>query len=253
MDISSLPGKLRRAQIFRIGELVAWLCCSVPTARRRLRDWSVCRSINCNGAYYALPHVPCFDADGLWRCGEALFSRHGNLRETVRHQVPASPAGLAYGGAGGGSGDGGAVFPVALPKGRGDAPPSDAEAVLVLAVMIRRPEAGVDEEETMNDPLKEGLRQLGLTWLLENCDQEVARAARKNLPHRQRIRARQTSGLAPPPAGQNPAWGPLAAAGTPCFTSRFFLPGCCSKPQAEKSGCRRHAVHCLFPLPGKCA
>ncbi|MDX9978585.1 MAG: IS21-like element helper ATPase IstB [Lentisphaeria bacterium] len=37
----------------------------------------------------------------------------------------------------------------------------------------------------MNDPLKEGLRQLGLTWLLENCDQEIAGAARKNLPHRE--------------------------------------------------------------------
>jgi len=35
----------------------------------------------------------------------------------------------------------------------------------------------------MNDPLKEGVRQLGLTWMLENCDHEIAEAARRNLPH----------------------------------------------------------------------
>ena len=94
MDLCSLPKKLRRARIFWIGELMVWLRCSVATARRRLRDWSARSSINCNGAYYALPHVAQFDANGLWRCGEALFSRHGNLRETVRHLVAASPADL---------------------------------------------------------------------------------------------------------------------------------------------------------------
>jgi len=35
----------------------------------------------------------------------------------------------------------------------------------------------------MTDPLKEGLRQLGLTWLRDNCDHEIAEAARRNRPH----------------------------------------------------------------------
>jgi len=35
----------------------------------------------------------------------------------------------------------------------------------------------------MNDPLKDGLHQLKLGWMLENCDHEIAEAARKNRPH----------------------------------------------------------------------
>jgi hypothetical protein len=179
MDRSSLPKKLRLANIFQIGELMVWLCCSVATARRRLRDWSACSSINCNGAYYALPHVPRFDADGLWRCGDALFSRHGNLRDTVCHLVAASPAGLTSAELGAALGMEARSFLShfrgdarlgAVREGRGDVwvsgdpevaarqlaarrergragdgLPSDAEAVLVLAEMIRRPDAGVEE------------------------------------------------------------------------------------------------------------
>ena len=35
----------------------------------------------------------------------------------------------------------------------------------------------------MNDPLKDGLHQLKLGWMHENCDHEIAEAARKNRPH----------------------------------------------------------------------
>lgn len=94
MDAEAVRHELRRAQIFTVGELAGRLGASLPTARRRLRDWDAHTSYNCNGRYYALPGVPLFDAEGLWQCRAARFSRYGNLRETVAGLVRAAPAGL---------------------------------------------------------------------------------------------------------------------------------------------------------------
>ena len=179
MDIHAVLSKLHRVKIFRIDELAAWLRCSVPTARRRLREWDAHTSINCNGAYYTLADVPRFDNTGLWWCRQALFSRHGNLRETVCSLVAAAPAGLT-------SGELSAVLGMQAraflshfrvePRvcrvrlGRGnlwlssdperhdrqltvrqgacqthDSLPSDAEAVLVLVQLIRHPGSDVEE------------------------------------------------------------------------------------------------------------
>ena len=82
------------AKIVTLGELMLLLECSRRTAQRYLRQWGCLTSYNCNSAYYALPAVVRFDADGLWRHGEARFSRYGNLVETVVGVVRASPAGL---------------------------------------------------------------------------------------------------------------------------------------------------------------
>jgi hypothetical protein len=94
VQVQVVLAKLREVRIFQVCELALWLACSIPTARRRLRAWAAHTSVNCNGRYYTLPDVPRFDRNGLWRYQEALFSRHGNLKETVRALVGASPAGL---------------------------------------------------------------------------------------------------------------------------------------------------------------
>jgi len=94
MDARQVLEKLSKVRIVKVCELAAWLACSVPTARRRLREWKAHTSINCNGCYYTVPGIPRFDGNGLWRYGEAAFSRHGNLRQTVRFLVGAAPAGL---------------------------------------------------------------------------------------------------------------------------------------------------------------
>jgi len=94
MDVAEVLRKLKCAKIFTVIELSRWLSCSLPTARRRLRDWDTLTSYNCNGRYYTLPEVPRFDGNGLWRCRGAFFSQHGNLKQTVSHLVSASAAGL---------------------------------------------------------------------------------------------------------------------------------------------------------------
>lgn len=94
MDARQVLERLVKVKIVNVCELATWLACSVPTARRRLREWKAHTSINCNGCYYTLPAIPRFDGNGLWRCGKAAFSRHGNLRQTVCFLVGAAPAGL---------------------------------------------------------------------------------------------------------------------------------------------------------------
>jgi hypothetical protein len=86
--------KFRVAKVMTMAELTRWLNCSVRTARRRLKSWGAIRSYNGNGGFYTLREVARFDANGLWSCREARFSRHGNLTETVVALVCGSRAGL---------------------------------------------------------------------------------------------------------------------------------------------------------------
>jgi hypothetical protein len=81
-------------KIMTMAELIVLLHCSVRTAHRRLKSWSAMNSYNCNGRFYTVPQVVQFDADGLWRCRGAFFSRHGSLTETVVALVGVSSAGL---------------------------------------------------------------------------------------------------------------------------------------------------------------
>ncbi len=82
------------AKIMTIAELTILLNCSVRTARRRLRSWGAMSSYNGNGRFYTVPQVAQFDQNGLWRCRGVYFSRHGNLTETVVALVNSSQAGL---------------------------------------------------------------------------------------------------------------------------------------------------------------
>jgi hypothetical protein len=85
----------RRQKIITIGQLVKWLKCSVITARRRLKKWQSYTSINNNGCYYTLPQIPVFDENGLWRYRKVLFSKHGNLKQTIVALITESEKGLS--------------------------------------------------------------------------------------------------------------------------------------------------------------
>jgi hypothetical protein len=83
--------------ILTLAEVAELIDSTIHTARRRLQEWGVVNSYNYNGRYYALPDVPQFDANGLWRCRGVFFSRYGNLKQTVVELVRRSPAGLDAG------------------------------------------------------------------------------------------------------------------------------------------------------------
>jgi len=87
----------RRRIILTLAEVADLIDGSIHTARRRLKEWGVLTSYNQNGRYYALPDVPEFDANGLWRKRGVFFSQYGTLKQTVVELVRRSPAGLDAG------------------------------------------------------------------------------------------------------------------------------------------------------------
>ena len=82
-------------KVLAIAQLCALLRLSVPTVRRRLKEWRALSSYNASGRYYTLPSIPAFDKKGLWRYHGAFFSKHGTLKNTVIHLVRIGQRGLS--------------------------------------------------------------------------------------------------------------------------------------------------------------
>ena len=95
MDEKYILQRFRRQKIITIEQLVRLLKCSVITIRRRLKKWKTYTSINKNGRYYTLPKIPVFDENGLWKYQTVLFSKHGNLKQTIVELIKDSETGLS--------------------------------------------------------------------------------------------------------------------------------------------------------------
>jgi hypothetical protein len=95
MDENQVLDDFMLRKIITIEQLTNLLECSTITARRRLKVWKAHTSINQNGRYYTLPRIPVFDENGLWQFQAVLFSRHGNLKQTIVALIESSPKGLA--------------------------------------------------------------------------------------------------------------------------------------------------------------
>lgn len=95
MDEKLALERFRQKKIITIDQLIELLTCSVITARRQLKKWQTYTSINQNGRYYTLPQIPVFDDNGLWRYRTVLFSKHGNLTQTIVAMIGTSTKGLS--------------------------------------------------------------------------------------------------------------------------------------------------------------
>ena len=91
---SAVLSYFKKKKIMVIDHLSELLDCSIPTVRRRLKEWRTYTSYNYNGRYYALPDIPRFDEYGLWGYKGIFFSKHGNLRQIVIHLIQHSTGGL---------------------------------------------------------------------------------------------------------------------------------------------------------------
>ncbi len=87
--------RFRRVKVLTIEELVDLRKSSGRTAGRRLKRWEALTSFNQNGRYYTLPKIPQFDHHGIWKYQRILFSKYGNLKQTILELVRRSEAGLS--------------------------------------------------------------------------------------------------------------------------------------------------------------
>lgn len=85
---------LEDIKVFTLEQVVTSLNCSVPTARLKLKQWQAYTSYNQNGRYYAMAKVPRFDENGLWHYRKVSFCKYGNLKNTIVHLINASASGL---------------------------------------------------------------------------------------------------------------------------------------------------------------
>ncbi len=95
IDDTAVINSIKKKRVFLVTELAEWLRCSLPTCRRRLKQWQARTSYNHNGRYYTLPDIPVFDAYGIWHYRDLSFSKHGNLKKTVACLVHDSAHGLS--------------------------------------------------------------------------------------------------------------------------------------------------------------
>ena len=65
------------------------------TVFRKLSELSYISSYTHRGKYYALVENIKFDKTGLWSCGEVMFSRYGNLVETIKAFIDKSEMGYS--------------------------------------------------------------------------------------------------------------------------------------------------------------
>jgi hypothetical protein len=80
-----------------ISELKNRMKVSEITIHRKLKKTGALTSYNKNGMFYTLPHIPKFDAQGLWVYNDIRFSKHGNMNRTIIQLINQSGSGLHAG------------------------------------------------------------------------------------------------------------------------------------------------------------
>ena len=93
---TDLVAVFRSARVLTLDDLGRRLCVSRRTVLRRLREHGCFSSYNHCGWYLTIGEVAGFDSRGLFACGVARFSRHGALKETLKHFVDASTSGMTH-------------------------------------------------------------------------------------------------------------------------------------------------------------
>lgn len=95
-NIRKLEHLFQHRSIARLEELQHALRVSGRTVFRVLARMGYLSSYSHAGKYYTLSRIPSFNADGLWAHSGVLFSKHGNLRNTIVHLVNEAPGGCTH-------------------------------------------------------------------------------------------------------------------------------------------------------------
>ena len=95
MKSISLKKMFKKSKVLTLSQVSKTHDCSIRTVQRQFAEWAVLRSYNKNSRYYTLPEIPKFNVHGIWCYRDILFSKFGDLRQTVKHMILASEDGLS--------------------------------------------------------------------------------------------------------------------------------------------------------------
>jgi hypothetical protein len=94
MDASSIKDMFEKLKVLTLERFSTENDCSIRTVQRQFAKLPVLRSYNKNSRYYTLSSIPDFNAEGIWRFRDVLFSKCGNLKSTVKSLILSSDQGL---------------------------------------------------------------------------------------------------------------------------------------------------------------
>lgn len=86
----------RAPRVLTLEELCDRLSCSGRTVLRRLKEHGYISSYNRSGRFLTIPEVAEFDTRGLWVWKAARFSKHGNLKQTIKHFIETGERGMTH-------------------------------------------------------------------------------------------------------------------------------------------------------------
>jgi len=95
MKSNSLKKMFKKSKVLTLSQVSKTHDCSIRTVQRQFAELAVLRSYNKNSRYYTLPEIPKFNVHGIWCYRDILFSKYGDLRQTVKHMILASEDGLS--------------------------------------------------------------------------------------------------------------------------------------------------------------
>jgi len=94
MKSKSLKEMFKKSKVLTLNQVSKTHNCSIRTVQRQFVELAVLRSYNKNSRYYTLSEIPKFNAHGIWCYRDILFSKYGDLRQTVKQAIVASDDGL---------------------------------------------------------------------------------------------------------------------------------------------------------------
>jgi hypothetical protein len=95
MKSNILKEMFKKSKVLTLDHASKALDCSIRTVQRQFAELEVLRSYNKNSQYYTISEIPKFNANGIWCYRDILFSKYGDLRQTVKNAIVASDAGLS--------------------------------------------------------------------------------------------------------------------------------------------------------------
>ncbi len=95
MEAITLEKMFKEFKVLTLDQVSKMRECSIRTVQRQFSKLTLLRSYNKNSRYYTLIEIPKFNTYGIWRYQDILFSKSGDLRNTVKQLILNSEYGLS--------------------------------------------------------------------------------------------------------------------------------------------------------------